>query len=99
MDLLQYRRAAPHERRDGFLAWETQAESRSWDDVGAPGQVAARALAAIGRRRPPDGWARPAANVVHWTTGAVWGTELGVLSAGVRQAPWWIGLAARRSSG
>ena len=41
---------------------------------------------------PPDEWARPATNIVHWATGIGWGALYGVLASATSPAPW-----ARRS--
>lgn len=72
MDLVWYVRY----RRDGGtadpLTWEFGGVE-GWDDTSAPGEVGRIALRQVLGEDPPDSWAQPAQNAVHWLTGIGWG--------------------------
>src|SRR3954451_9722264 len=72
MDLVWYRRYRRAGGKDPFAPWEFAEAVMSWDDASAPGQVGRKALRAVMRREPPNEWARPVTNVVHWATGIGW---------------------------
>jgi hypothetical protein len=59
----------------------------SWDDASAPGQLARKALRQVAGDEPPDDWARPATNVVHWATGVGWGLLYGALASTTSRQP------------
>ena len=42
---------------------------------------------------PPEEWARPATNIVHWATGAGWGAAYGALASATSRHPWARALA------
>jgi uncharacterized membrane protein YagU involved in acid resistance len=42
---------------------------------------------------PPDVWARPVTNIVHWATGVGWGAAYGVLASTTSRRPWARALA------
>ena len=65
----------------------------SWDDASAPGQVARKALRPVIGEEPPDEWARPATNLVHWATGIGWGVAYGALAARTSRHMWAPALA------
>ncbi|MWB97843.1 hypothetical protein [Agromyces seonyuensis] len=73
MDLVWYRRYRRSGGTERFLAWEFAEDTTSWETASAPGQVGLRAFRVALRRTPPDTWARPTTNLVHWATGAGWG--------------------------
>ncbi len=79
MDALWYWRF----RRDGGttdpLTWEFGGVE-GWSDVSAPGKVGELALVAVLGERPPDSWAQPTQNAVHWLTGIGWGKVYGILA-------------------
>jgi hypothetical protein len=41
-----------------------------------------------GRTEPPDAWARPVTNIVHWTTGVGWGVAYGALASTTSRRTW-----------
>lgn len=92
MDLVWYRRY----RRGGgtrrLVAWETSEEVDSWQKVSDPGRVAEKVLEAITGHEPPDRWARPANNLVHWMTGVGWGAQFGLVRANTTGRRWQLGL-------
>jgi hypothetical protein len=81
MDLLLYRRARDDGAREGFSSWETAATVTSWEEASAPGQVGRKLAQLMGRRPPPDTWARTVTNLAHWATGVGWGVQYGLLAA------------------
>jgi hypothetical protein len=90
MDALWYRRARRSGNTQGPLEWEFAAGTKSWDDVSAPGKVGRLALEKLTAGKPPDRWARPTQNIMHWATGISWGAQYGALVAR-RRPPWWWG--------
>ena len=48
---------------------------KSWDEASAPGKVGQKAFRAITGEEPPDEWARPTTNFMHWATGVGWGIQ------------------------
>jgi hypothetical protein len=93
MDVVWFARYKRAGGAQGFLAWETAAHVKKWDDVSAPGQVGRRLAEAFLQRDIPDRWARPTTNLVHWATGLGWGAAYGVVAGSVRKVPGWAGLA------
>ena len=81
MDLLLYARYRRDEGKNAFWRWEFGGDIGSWNDASAPGQLARKALRFVTGHEPPDDWARPATNVVHWATGIGWGVQYGVLAS------------------
>ncbi len=101
MDALGYSRY----RRGGGttkpMRWEFGGVS-GWSDVSAPGQVGELALRTALGHTPPDSWAEPTQNIVHWSTGIGWGAAYGAAHA-IRPGSWWatgplLGLAAWATS-
>jgi hypothetical protein len=80
MDLLLYRRYRREGGKDSAWRWESAEDVTSWDDASAPGQVGEKVERLVTRHPPPDRWARPTTNVVHWATGAAWGLQYAVLA-------------------
>ena len=76
MDVLWYRRYRREHGQEGFLRWELAADVTDWEAAPAPGQVGRKLEQLVTRRTPPDAWARPTTNVVHWATGVGWGVNL-----------------------
>jgi hypothetical protein len=89
MDLLLYRQYKSEGGKDGFLFWEFSSTLDDWADASAPGLVGKWVLTEVLRREPPDDWARPVQNLVHWATGVGWGAQFGIL-AGSEDAPAWV---------
>ncbi|QEO13072.1 hypothetical protein FLP10_00555 [Agromyces intestinalis] len=81
MDLLWYRRYRRRGGRERFSSWESAAGVRTWDAASAPGQVGRKVAELVSGSTPPDSWARPTTNVVHWATGIGWGITHGVAQA------------------
>jgi hypothetical protein len=80
MDLLLYRRYRRVGGQDSAWRWESAEGVTSWDAASAPGQLGEKVERLVTRRPPPDRWARPTTNAVHWATGAAWGLQYGVLT-------------------
>src|SRR5882757_8527004 len=88
MDLELYRRYRREGGKDSFWRWESAAGVMSWDQASAPGQVGRKALRTLTRGvDPPEGWARPTTNLVHWATGISWGVQYGALAAITSRRP------------
>jgi hypothetical protein len=92
MDLLWYRRYRREHGRRGFAHWEFADDVVSWDTAPAPGQVGRKVEQLVLRRTPPEAWARPTTNVVHWATGVGWGLNL-ALARSARPRSRALGLA------
>jgi hypothetical protein len=88
MDLWQYLRYRRGDGKEGFWRWELAGDVMSWEQASAPGRLGGKALHSIMGEEPPDEWARPATNLVHWATGVGWGALYGaVASVAPRQSP------------
>jgi hypothetical protein len=81
LDLLQYARYRRGDGKEDFWRWESAADVMSWDQASAPGQVARKAYHGVTGEDPPEDWARPATNLVHWATGIGWGVAYGALAS------------------
>lgn len=86
LDLLQYARYRRGGGKETLQRWEFAAGVLSWDEVSAPGQLGRKALRLATGDDPPEEWARPTTNIVHWATGIGWGLLYGV-SAGTTSRP------------
>ncbi|QAY73611.1 hypothetical protein ET445_09930 [Agromyces protaetiae] len=86
MDAVWYRRYRKGGGRARFTRWEFADDVTTWDDASAPGQVGRKALELLTGETPPDSWARPATNAVHWATGVGWGAVFGLAGAVVSRA-------------
>ena len=78
MDLLWYRRYRRQGGRARFLRWESGGDITTWDAASGPGQVGRKLEELLTGNTPPDTWARPTTNAVHWATGAGWGLNYAV---------------------
>ena len=76
MDLLWYRRYRREKGTEAFAPWEFARDVESWETASAPGQVGKKVEELVLHQTPPDTWARPTTNVVHWATGVGWGINL-----------------------
>ena len=92
MDIVWFRRYRRGGGKDTFWSWESAAGVRSWDQASAPGRLGRQVLRALGQD-PPQEWARPTTNLVHWATGIGWGLQYGVLAAVAPGRPWARALA------
>jgi hypothetical protein len=88
MDYVWYRRYRRDGGKDSFWRWEFGSGAMTWDGASAPGQLGRKALRAVTRREPPDEWARPVTNIVHWGTGVGWSIQYGVLARRTSRHPW-----------
>jgi hypothetical protein len=93
MDLLLYARYRRDGGKESLRSWEFADGVMSWDDASAPGQLARKALREVTGNEPPEEWARPATNIVHWATGVGWGVAYGVLASTTSRHPWARALA------
>lgn len=83
MDLLLYRRYRDGGGKNSVWSWETAEGVTRWDGASAPGQVGQKLEKLLTRRPPPDDWARPTTNVVHWAMGIASGAQFGVVVSGL----------------
>jgi hypothetical protein len=93
MDLLWYRRYRREGGEESFKRWELAAGVTSWDDASAPGQLGRKLERLVTGRPPPDTWARPTSNLIHWVTGIGWGLQYGALASRTSGHPWIHSLA------
>jgi hypothetical protein len=87
LDLLQYARYRRDGGKERLGRWEFAADVMSWDEASAPGQLARMALRRATGDEPPDEWARPATNIVHWATGVGWGVAYAALASTTSSHP------------
>jgi hypothetical protein len=76
----------------GPLQWEFSTNVDGWSSVSSPGLVGKLLLHDLLRREPPDRWARPAQNIVHWSTGVGWGSMFAVITVQSKRSPWTWGI-------
>ena len=88
MDLVLYLRYQREGGKDSAWRWESAEGVTGWDQASAPGQVGEKVERLVTRRPPPDRWARPTTNLVHWATGIGWALQYGVLASRATRHPW-----------
>ena len=93
MDLLVYGRYRREGGKDSLWRWEFAGDISGWDDVSGPGQIGQKLERLVTGRPPPDRWARPTTNLVHWATGIGWGLQYGALASRTSRWPWGRALA------
>lgn len=93
MDLVWFKRARASGSDDHFGEWELSGDTTSFDEAGAPAQLAEKAASAVGVDLP-DSSAGTTTDVVHWTTGTGWAVGASLLSAATGLHPLGAGLAA-----
>ena len=93
MDLLLYARYRRDEGKDRLWRWEFAGNVMSWDEASAPGQLGRKAMRQATGNDPPDEWARPTTNIVHWATGVGWGMAYAALASRTSRRPWARALA------
>jgi hypothetical protein len=81
MDGLLYRRYRRTGGTDAAWQWESAGNVTTWDQASAPGQLGQIIERLVIRRPPPDRWARPTTNAMHWATGIGWGVQYGAVAA------------------
>ncbi|MFV0405594.1 MAG: hypothetical protein ACK5LN_02020 [Propioniciclava sp.] len=89
MDVLWYLRYRRSGGTQDPLNWEFGGVE-GWDEVSAPGEVGLLVLREIMGEDPPESWAQPTQNAMHWLTGMGWGK---VLAITVGAVSWRTGLA------
>jgi hypothetical protein len=87
MDTVLYLRYKREGGKESFLHWEFAAGVTSWEQASAPGQLGEKVEHALTGQTPPDSWARPTTNLVHWATGVGWGMQYGALSRSTSRHP------------
>jgi hypothetical protein len=85
MDALLYRRYRRDGGQDSAWRWESADGVTSWDAASAPGRLGEKVERLVTGHPPPDRWARPTTNAVHWATGAGWGLQYGALAGVMSQ--------------
>lgn len=93
MDLVWYRRYRSDAGGDSFRAWEFSAGTTSYDEAGAPAQVGKLITEGLLQRELPPESARAMNNVVHWSTGALWGAAHGIAATSLGRSRTPYGLA------
>lgn len=91
MDLLWWSRHRRSGGQDSFVEWDIASGSTaSFEDASAPGQDGRRAARLVGIELPDEA-AGATTDVVHWMTGASYGTAHAFLNDG-RRRPWLAGV-------
>jgi hypothetical protein len=80
MDLVLYRRYRRSGGEDSLWRWEFAGAVTNWDQASAPGKLGEKLERTVTGQQPPDEWARPTTNLVHWATGISWGVQYAVLA-------------------
>jgi hypothetical protein len=93
MDFVLYARYRRDDGTERLWRWEFAGDVMNWDDASAPGQLGRKVLRQVTGDEPPDGWARPTTNLVHWATGVGWGVAYGALAVTASGHPWARALA------
>jgi hypothetical protein len=93
LDAVLYARSRRDGAKEGLWRWEFAGDVMSWDQASAPGQLGRKAMCLATGHEPPDEWARPTTNIVHWATGIGWGAAYGALAATTSRLPWARALA------
>jgi hypothetical protein len=88
MDLLLYLRYRRDGGRDSFWRWEFAGGVTSWNQASAPGQLGQKLERLVTGRHPPDAWAWPTTNLMHWATGIGWGVQYGALASRTSRLLW-----------
>ena len=88
MDLLLYRRYRREGGKYGVWQWESAEGVTTWEEASAPGRLGQKVERLVTGRPPPDRWARPTTNLVHWATGAGWGLQYAALASRTSTHRW-----------
>jgi hypothetical protein len=81
MDLVLYRRYRRNGGEVSLWQWEFACGVTNWEQASAPGKVGEKLERFATGQQPPDEWARPTTNLVHWATGISWGVQYGLLAS------------------
>jgi len=87
MDILLYRRHRADGGEPGFAAWEFTSSATGFDDdaTPAPAKIGEGIADAVGFD-VPDSSVAATSNVVHWATGAGWGSAAGLAATALPPA-------------
>jgi hypothetical protein len=80
MDVVLYRRYRRAGGEDSLWQWEFAGGVTNWEQASAPGKVGEKLERLVIGQQPPDAWARPTTNLVHWATGVGWGVQYALLA-------------------
>jgi hypothetical protein len=80
MDALLYRRYRRGRGTSGVQKWEFSGDLTSWEQAPAPAQVGKRLVEGLFAIELPSARARLVNNVMHWTYGAFWGLQYGIVA-------------------
>jgi hypothetical protein len=81
MDLLLYRRYRRESGSEGAWRWESAEDVTAWEGASAPGRLGEKVERAVIGHEPPERWARPTTNLVHWATGVGWGVQYAAVAS------------------
>jgi hypothetical protein len=84
MDLIQYAQYRKGGGDDPFVEWEFGGPE-DFDEAGTPAKVGRRLYEAFTEKELPGSAAPLTNNVVHWATGAQWGSLLGLASGSMER--------------
>jgi hypothetical protein len=93
MDLVLYVRYRRGGGEDSVYRWEFAGGVTTWEEASAPGQLGQKVERFVTGGPPPDDWARPTTNLVHWATGVGWGLQYGALARRTAGHRWTRALA------
>lgn len=85
MDLVWFARYRRGGGQSSFLDWELSAGLEGWEHAPAPALVGKRLYEGLFQRELKPEAARATNNVVHWATGAMWGSLFGLVAGSARR--------------
>jgi hypothetical protein len=80
MDLVWFGRYRKSGGDQSFVEWDLASGTDSYENASAPAQVGKRVVEGLLQVELDPKTARPMTNVVHWATGAGWGTVHGIVN-------------------
>jgi len=81
MDLVLYGRYRRGGGEDSLWQWEFADGVTNWEQASARGKLGEKVERFVTGQQPPDEWARPTTNLVHWATGTGWGVLYGLVAS------------------
>lgn len=79
MDLVWFARYRGSGGDQSFLKWDLASGTEGYENASAPAQVGKRVVEGLFQVELDPRTARPMTNIVHWATGAGWGTAHGIV--------------------
>jgi hypothetical protein len=79
MDLVWFSRYRRSGGDQSFIQWDLASGTDGYENASAPAQVGKRVVEGLFQIELDPKTARPMTNVVHWATGAGWGTAHGIV--------------------